>query len=159
MRLEETGLSRVSGPRGAISIRNVVSARSACIGAATERRRALRGEPVFVDQPASDRYSQAEARLGSRAVIVRCTGKLLNLLGKHSVALVDAPATSDDWYANLLWVDRRKCLLIVHGGTLFALFAADVRVGDLRPFEPRIVDLLAAELLEEGLPTDTRSAA
>jgi hypothetical protein len=53
-------------------------------------------------------------------VIVRCTGKLLNLLGKHSVALVDAPATSDDWYANLLWVDRRKCLLIVHADTLFA---------------------------------------
>jgi hypothetical protein len=67
-------------------------------------------------------------------VIVRCTAKLLNLLGKHSVALVDAPATSDDWYANLLWVDRRKCLLIVHADTLFALFAADVRVGDLRPF-------------------------
>jgi Domain of unknown function (DUF6933) len=87
-------------------------------------------------------------------VIVRCTGKLLNLLGKHSVALVDAPATSDDWYANLLWVDRRKCLLIVHADTLFAPFAADIRVGDLRPFERRIVDLLAAELLEEGLPTD-----
>lgn len=87
-------------------------------------------------------------------MVVRCTSKLLNLLGKHSVTLVDAPSTGDDWYANLLWVDRRKCLLIVHAGTLFALFAADIRVSDLRPFEHRIVDLLAAALLAEGLPID-----
>jgi hypothetical protein len=87
-------------------------------------------------------------------VVVRSTGKLLNLLGKRSVTLVDAPTTSDDWYANLLWIDRRKCLLIVHAGTLFALLAADIRISDLRPFERRIVDLLAGALLEEGLPTD-----
>jgi len=87
-------------------------------------------------------------------VVIRCTGKLLNLLGKHSVTLVDAPTTSDDWYANLLWIDRRKCLLIVHAETLFALLAADIRVSDLRPFERRIVDLLAAALLEEALPID-----
>ncbi len=87
-------------------------------------------------------------------MVVRCTGKLLNLLGKRSVTLVEAPATGDDLYANLLWVDGRKCLLIVHAGTLFALLAADIRVSDLRPFERRIVDLLAGALLEEGLPTD-----
>jgi hypothetical protein len=87
-------------------------------------------------------------------VVVRCTGKLLNLLGRRSIALVDAPTTSDDWYANRLWVDRRKCLLIVHADTLFALFVADIRVSDLRPFEHRIVDLLARALLEEGLPID-----
>jgi hypothetical protein len=39
-------------------------------------------------------------------------------------------------------------------GTLFALLAADIRVSDLRPFERRIVDLPAAALLKEGLPTD-----
>jgi hypothetical protein len=87
-------------------------------------------------------------------VVIRCTGKLLNLLGKHAVTLLDAPPSSDDWYANLLWVDRRKCLLIVHAGTLFALFVADIRISDLRPFERRIVDLLANALLDEGLPID-----
>jgi hypothetical protein len=55
-------------------------------------------------------------------VVVRCTGKLLNLLGSRSVDLVDAPADDDEWYANLLWLDRRKCLLITHAGTLFSLF-------------------------------------
>jgi hypothetical protein len=87
-------------------------------------------------------------------VVVRCTGRLLNLLGKQSVTLIEAPKTEDDCYANLLWIDRRKCLLIVHAGTLFALFVADIRVSDLRPVESRIVDLLAAALLEEGLPID-----
>ena len=69
---------------------------------------------------------------------LRCTGKLLNLLGKQSVRLVEAPPKSDDWYANLLWLDRRKCLLITHAGTLFSLFVVDVRIADLRPFERRI---------------------
>ena len=88
-------------------------------------------------------------------MVVRCTGKLLNLLGKQSVRLVDAPTSSDDWYANLLWLDRRKCLLIAHAGTLFSLFVADLRVSDLRPFERRVVDLITVALLEEGLAIDT----
>lgn len=87
-------------------------------------------------------------------MVVRCTGKLLNLLGKRSVRLVDAPASSDDWYANLLWLDRRKCLLIAHAGTLFSLVVADLRVSDLRPFARRVVDLITVALLDEGLPID-----
>ena len=87
-------------------------------------------------------------------MVVRCTGKLLSLLGKQSVRLVEAPPSSDDWYANLLWLDRRKCLLITHAGTLFSLFVADIRVNDVRPFERHIVDLLTGALLDEGLPSD-----
>ena len=87
-------------------------------------------------------------------MVVRCTGKLLNLLGKQSVRLVEAPADDDDWYANLFWLDRRKCLLITHAGTLFSLFVADVRISDLRPFGRRMSGLLAGALLEEGLPID-----
>ncbi len=87
-------------------------------------------------------------------MVVRCTGKLLNVFGGQSVALVDSPPSTDDWYANLLWVDQRKCLLVAHAGTLFALFVADIRVNDLRPFERRIVELLTGALLEEGLPSD-----
>jgi hypothetical protein len=43
-------------------------------------------------------------------VILRRTSKLLNLLGRSAVTLVDAPSSEDDWFANLLWLDRRKCL-------------------------------------------------
>jgi Domain of unknown function (DUF6933) len=91
-------------------------------------------------------------------VVVRCTGKLLTQLGKPPVTLVEAPASSDDWYANLLWLDRRKCLLIAHAGTLFSLFVADLRVRDLRPFERRIVDLLTSRCSRRDYRS-TRSAA
>lgn len=87
-------------------------------------------------------------------MVLRCTHKLLRLLGTRSLSLIEAPPSDDDWYANLLWYDRRKCLLIVHAGTLFPVFVADVRISDLRPIEGRIVSLLEAALLEEGLPVD-----
>ncbi|MCA1699222.1 MAG: hypothetical protein LC790_10115, partial [Actinobacteria bacterium] len=69
---------------------------------------------------------------------------------------VDAPTSSDDWYANLLWLDRRKCLLIVHAGTLFALFVADIRVRDLRPFKRRIVRYWADMSGSTGVTSNTR---
>jgi Domain of unknown function (DUF6933) len=87
-------------------------------------------------------------------VVVRCTSKLLDLLGKRSVRLVEALPSDDDWYANLLWLDQRKCLLATHAGTLFSVFLADIRAADLRPFESRIAETLAASLLDERLPTD-----
>ena len=87
-------------------------------------------------------------------VFVRCTGKLLNLLGKDSVRLAEGLPSENDWYANVLWLDRRKCLLMAHAGTLFSVFVADVRVSDLRPFERRIAELLTSALREEGLPID-----
>jgi hypothetical protein len=89
-------------------------------------------------------------------MVVRCTGKLLDLLGTQLVRLVEAPPGNDDWYANLLWLDRRKCLLITQADTLFSLFISDIRVADLRrPFERHIVDLLTDALLDENLPSDT----
>lgn len=87
-------------------------------------------------------------------MVVRCTSKLLDLLGRRAIRLVEAPPSDDDWYANLLWLDRRKCLLATHAGTLFSLFVAGIRAADLRPFERRIAELLAAALLDDGLPSD-----
>jgi len=60
-------------------------------------------------------------------VVVRCTRKLLDLIGTDAAALNEPTPTEDDWYGNLLWLDRRKCLLLTHAGTLFSIFRADVR--------------------------------
>jgi hypothetical protein len=65
-------------------------------------------------------------------VILRCTRKLLAIIGP-AAATEPVPAPDpEDWYANLLWSDRRKCLLLTHSATLFSLFEADVRASDLR---------------------------
>lgn len=85
-------------------------------------------------------------------MVVRCTRRMLSLLGR-AVSVVDLPPSHDDWYANLLWVDRRKCLLLTHAGTLFSVFAADIRVGDLRPLGPSITAIIERALRSEGLPS------
>ncbi len=67
-----------------------------------------------------------------RLVILRCTKKLLAVLGAGHAAEPGPAPDSADWYANLLWFDRRKCLLLTHTATLFSIFEADVRAADLR---------------------------
>jgi len=86
-------------------------------------------------------------------VVVRCTKKLVTLLGR-GVTFTEQTPSDDDWYANLLWIDRRKCLLLVHAHTLFPVFRVDVRAGDLRPLEPYVVRAIEEELHAEGLPLD-----
>ncbi|MDQ3630504.1 MAG: hypothetical protein M3417_04340 [Actinomycetota bacterium] len=85
-------------------------------------------------------------------MILRCTGRLLDLLGRRDLTLVDDRPSGADWYANLLWIDRRKCLLLTHAGTLFPVFAADVRKRDLRSPGPFVVAQIRASLADERLP-------
>jgi hypothetical protein len=91
-------------------------------------------------------------------MVVRCTKKMLDLLGGRSLTLVDLPPSDDDWYLNLLWSERRKCLLLTHSGTLFSLFRSNIRSADLRPLGGYLVDAIGAELRAEQLPIDTFSA-
>src|SRR6266545_8012277 len=44
-------------------------------------------------------------------MVVRCTKKMLDLLGGRSITLSKLPPTDEDWYLNLLWIDRQKCVL------------------------------------------------
>jgi hypothetical protein len=45
-------------------------------------------------------------------MVVRCTVKLLRLLGASPRSLAAHEPSDENWYANLLWLDRRKCLLV-----------------------------------------------
>jgi hypothetical protein len=89
-----------------------------------------------------------------RSVVLRCTSKLLAVIGS---ALADpAPAPdAEDWYANLLWFDRRKCLLATHAGTLFTIFEANVTASGLRATRQLITGLISRELRREDLPPAT----
>ena len=90
-------------------------------------------------------------------MVVRCTKKMLDLLGGRSVTLSELSPADDDWYLNLVWIERQKCLLLTHTGTLFSVFRVGVRVADLRPLGKYLVDVIEAELHAEGLPTHTFS--
>ena len=82
---------------------------------------------------------------------------MLDLLGARSVTLSRLPPTDDDWYLNLLWIDRQKCILLTHTGTLFSVFRAGVRSAYLRPIGNYFVAAVETELQAESLPADTFS--
>lgn len=88
-------------------------------------------------------------------VIVRCTGKVLALLGLPPAQLPVIEPAARDWYVNLVWFEGRKCLLVTNAGTLFSVFIPDVRVADLRPLGPVLVSRIRAALRAECLPPDT----
>ena len=83
-------------------------------------------------------------------MLLRCTARLRELLGEPPTE--DRPASAEDWYAHLLWAQRRKCLLITHAGTLFSVFAPNVRAAELRPLGAFVAPLIAAQLTAEGFP-------
>jgi hypothetical protein len=93
-------------------------------------------------------------------VLLRCTTRLLKLMGNRAGALVDAEPHGDDWYANVFVIERRKCLLLVHADTLFPVLDIDVRVAQLDDvglyFTTLVVDALASEDLAGSTlgPTD-----
>jgi len=89
-------------------------------------------------------------------VILRCTAKVLHLLGIPAVSLTESAGlpTGDDWYMNLLWFSRQRCLLLTHAGTLFSVFVGPVRKADLLPIGPYVVNLVEAELRSGSLPPD-----
>lgn len=62
----------------------------------------------------------------------------------------ERPASPEDWYANIFWVQRRKCLLVTHAGTLFSVFAPAVRAASLRPLDAFVAPLVARQLAAEG---------
>jgi hypothetical protein len=88
-------------------------------------------------------------------VLLRCTKKLLVVLGPGFVVKSAAVVDPQDWYANLVSFGGRKCLLLTQAATLFTILAPDVRAPDLRSLQAFVVGLLERELAAENLPTDT----
>ena len=85
--------------------------------------------------------------------MLRCTKKLLDVIRPEQLATQEPDG--NDWYANLLVFDRRKCLLLTHADTLFTIFEPDVRALDLRSTHDLVAGLIMRELVAEGLPVRT----
>ncbi len=82
---------------------------------------------------------------------MRCTKKLPAVLGAGHTAGPGPAPDAGDWYASLLWFDRRRCLLLTHAATLFSVFEADVRAVDVRATRRLVTELAERELRREGL--------
>jgi hypothetical protein len=84
-------------------------------------------------------------------LIVRCTSRLLDLIGDKS-KIADIEPSNEDWYGNAFWINGRKCVLVVHGATLYSVLALDIRVGDLRPPSGFVFTQIVRALDRKGLP-------
>ena len=117
--------------------------------------------PTSAEACYKPRLSHLERRHGAdaydRPVILRCTRKLLTVIGPKLVAEPAPAPDAEDWYANLLWFDRRKCLLMTHSATLFTIFEPNVNAPELRATDHLVTRLIGRELLSEGLPLDAFS--
>jgi len=85
-------------------------------------------------------------------VLLRCTTRLLKLMGSRAGVLHDPEPDGDDWYANVFIVERRKCLLLVHADTLFPVLDTDIRVAQLDDVGLYVTTLIVDALSSEGLP-------
>ncbi|MGH3217942.1 MAG: DUF6933 domain-containing protein [Streptosporangiaceae bacterium] len=88
-------------------------------------------------------------------MILRCTKKLLAVIGPKLAADPPPAPDAEDWYANLLWSERRKCLLLTHSATLFTIFEPGVTAAGLRAAGRLMTCLIERELHSENLPPDT----
>src|ERR1700683_1353795 len=86
-------------------------------------------------------------------MLLRCTSRLLGTIGGKTRPSLNttSPASGHDFFANLIWLGGRKCLLVVHAGTLFSIFNPDVRVADLRPIGRFVVPMIQNALESEAL--------
>lgn len=57
-------------------------------------------------------------------VLIRCTQKLLAEIPNN---LIDSSAEGDCWHANLLRIERRKCVLFTHDATLYSVFVPGMK--------------------------------
>ena len=89
--------------------------------------------------------------------LIRCTAKLLKELGLKPADLQhESPSFSflGPWHANLIFVNRRKCVLFVNDRTLFNFIVADVSREYIRRIREMFRDNLACVLSEESVPPD-----
>lgn len=86
--------------------------------------------------------------------IIRCTGRLLKLLKLQSSKLSEVPDNEPfgSWFANLLYLERRKCILFTNSRTLYSLCVLDVKKADFTDLGLFFAEHLLHNLRSEDVP-------
>ena len=82
--------------------------------------------------------------------IIRCTAKLLTELKTKPTNGSSQSPVWCDWHANLLWVDRKKCVLFANNQTLYSFFLPLMKKPILENFEVVFRLGLFKSLMTEG---------
>lgn len=92
--------------------------------------------------------------------LIRCTKKLQKEMGlKQADLCAEEPRFSylGPWHANLIHIDRRRCVLFVNDKTLFNFIAADVSRAQIRELEKLFKSFLSCVLADAGMAEADRT--
>ncbi len=92
--------------------------------------------------------------------LIRCTMKLQKEMGlKHSDLSTEESHFSylGPWHANLIYMNRRKCVLFANDKTLFNFIVPDVSRATIRELDRLFRSYLSCVLADEGLSEADRA--
>ena len=91
--------------------------------------------------------------------LIKCTAKLRKEMGLKESALfagTEEEGQLGPWHANLIFINRRKCVLFVNDRTLFNFLAPDVSRAQIRELQQLFLSFLHPVLAEEGFSSAER---
>lgn len=80
---------------------------------------------------------------------IHCTQKLLAEIPDR---LIDPSASGESWHANLLRIDRRKCVLFTHDATLYSVFVPGLKKAEFERLDEVFGQCLFKALLRDEFP-------
>jgi hypothetical protein len=92
--------------------------------------------------------------------LIRCTKKLQKEMGlKPSDLCAEGPCFSylGPWHANLIYINRRKCVLFANDRTLFNFIVPDVTRATIRELDKLFTGYLSCILADEGFADADRA--
>jgi len=82
-------------------------------------------------------------------LLIHCTQKLLVEIPDR---LIDPSASGESWHANLLRIDRRKCVLFTHDATLYSVFVPGLKKPEFEHLDEAFGQRLFKALLWDEFP-------
>lgn len=83
--------------------------------------------------------------------LIQCTKKLLDELEVDPKTEVNTSQLLGNWHANLIKIERRKCVLFTNDATLFSFLAPKLVKADFKNLASIFIDHLVINLIYEGL--------
>ena len=93
--------------------------------------------------------------------IIRCTQKLQKEMGLKKSDLSESEPTFSffgSWHANLLHIDRKKCVLFVNDKTLFNFIVPDINRALIKELSRLFINHFSCVVAAEGLSEKVQKA-
>ncbi len=91
--------------------------------------------------------------------LIKCTAKLRKEMGLKEAALfagTEEEGHLGPWHANLIFIDRRKCVLFVNDKTLFNFIVPDVNRAQICELQKLFLNFLRPVLADQGFSNAER---